>query len=125
MATLASRVRVNDDVLFQELQGEAVLLNLKSGVYFGLDPVGTRIWQLFAEHELLSEVAQAVVAEYDVAEDKCSEDLLKLVDDLADLLPAFGLRLAVQIFWEWLRFGQGWQPAKSLPGLAHKKPRSI
>ena len=82
MATLASRVRVNDDVLFQELQGEAVLLNLKSGVYFGLDPVGTRIWQLFAEHEVLSEVAQAVVAEYDVAEDKCSEDLLKLVDDL-------------------------------------------
>ena len=82
MATLASRVRVNDDVLFQELQGEAVLLNLKTGVYFGLDPVGTRIWQLFAEHEVLSEVAQAVVAEYDVAEDKCSEDLLKLVDDL-------------------------------------------
>ena len=82
MATLASRVRVNDDVLFQELQGEAVLLNLKSGVYFGLDPVGTRIWQLFAEHEVLSEVARAVVAEYDVAEDKCSEDLLKLVDDL-------------------------------------------
>ena len=82
MATLASRVRVNDDVLFQELQGEAVLLNLKSGVYFGLDPVGTRIWQLFAEHEVLSEVAQAVVAEYDVAEDRCSEDLLKLVDDL-------------------------------------------
>lgn len=82
MATLASRVRVNDDVLFQELQGEAVLLNLKSGVYFGLDPVGTRIWQLFAKHEVLSEVAQAVVAEYDVAADKCSADLLKLVDDL-------------------------------------------
>ena len=82
MATLTSRVKVNDDVLFQELQGEAVLLNLKSGVYFGLDPVGTRIWQLFAEHEVLSEVAQAVVAEYDVAVDKCSEDLLKLVNDL-------------------------------------------
>ena len=83
MATLTSRVKVNDDVLFQELQGEAVLLNLKSGVYFGLDPVGTRIWQLFAEHQVLGDVAKAVVAEYDVTEDKCSEDLLKLVDDLA------------------------------------------
>ena len=82
MATLTSRVRVNDDVLFQELQGEAVLLNLKSGVYFGLDPVGTRIWQLFADHELLAEIAQTIVTEYDVAEGRCSADLLKLVGDL-------------------------------------------
>jgi hypothetical protein len=80
--TLASRVRVNDDVLFQELQGEAVVLNLKSGVYFGLDPVGTRIWQLFAAHELLSEIAQTIVAEYDVAEDRSAADLLALVTDL-------------------------------------------
>ena len=82
MATMTSRVRVNDDVLFQELQGEAVLLNLKSGVYFGLDPVGTRIWQLFAEHEVLAEIARTIVAEYDVAEDRCSADLLALVGDL-------------------------------------------
>ena len=75
-------MRVNDDVLFQELQGEAVLLNLKSGVYFGLDPVGTRIWQLFAEHEVLAEIARTIVAEYDVAEDRCSADLLVLVADL-------------------------------------------
>jgi Coenzyme PQQ synthesis protein D (PqqD) len=80
--TLASRVRVNDDVLFQELQGEAVVLNLKSGVYFGLDPVGTRIWQLFAAHELLSEIAHAIVAEYDVTEDRSAADLLALVTDL-------------------------------------------
>jgi len=80
--TLASRVHVNDDVLFQELQGEAVVLNLKSGVYFGLDPVGTRIWQLFAAHELLSEIAQAIVAEYDVTAERGAADLLALVVDL-------------------------------------------
>ena len=82
MPTLDSRVQVNEDVLFQELQGEAVLLNLKSGIYFGLDPIGTRIWQLFAEHKLLTEIAQTILAEYDVSEDNCSADLLKLVDDL-------------------------------------------
>jgi hypothetical protein len=80
--TLASRVRVNDNVLFQALQDEAVLLNLNSGVYFGLDPVGTRIWQLFAEHELLSEIAQVIIAEFDVAEDRCTSDLLALIADL-------------------------------------------
>jgi Coenzyme PQQ synthesis protein D (PqqD) len=82
MITLDSRVRRNEEVLFQDLQGEAVLLNLKSGVYFGLDKVGTRIWQLLSEHELLAEVAQKLVEEYEVTEDRCSADLLALTEDL-------------------------------------------
>jgi hypothetical protein len=75
-------VKINDDVLFQELQGEAVLLNLKTGVYFGLDPVGTRIWQLFAEHELLSQIVTAMVGEYEVTGEKFAGDLLSLVGEL-------------------------------------------
>jgi len=80
--TLDSRVQVRDGVLFQELQGEAVLLNLDSGTYFGLDAVGTRMWQLILEHERLAEVVQSVVAEYEVAEENCSADLLALVRKL-------------------------------------------
>ena len=82
MLTLDSRVRINQDVLFQELHGEAVLLNLKSGVYFGLDSVGTRIWQLLADQDLLSDVAGSIAAEFDVTEDRCAADLTALVADL-------------------------------------------
>ena len=80
--TLTARVRASEDVLFQALQGEAVLLNLKTGTYFGLDAVGTRIWQLLAEHEMLSEVAHVIVAEYDVTQERCASDLLQLVANL-------------------------------------------
>ena len=79
---LASRVRINENVLFQELQGEAVLLNLTSGVYFGLDQMGTRIWQLLGKQELLSDVAQSIMAEYDVSQECCVADLLALTADL-------------------------------------------
>jgi hypothetical protein len=77
--TLACRARAKDDVLFQELQGEAVLLNLDSGIYFGLDAVGTRMWQLIVEQEQLAEVARSIVAEYDVSQEQCAADLLALV----------------------------------------------
>lgn len=80
--TLDCRVRVNDDVLFQELQGEAVLLNLESGIYFGLDAVGTRMWQLMAEQDQLAAVARSIVAEYEVGEEQCAADLLALVAKL-------------------------------------------
>lgn len=81
---LESRVRPNKEVLFQELQGEAVLLNLSSGMYFGLDPVGTRIWQLIGEHGKLSDVVQVMVDEFEVGEDRCAADLLALVAELQE-----------------------------------------
>ncbi len=54
--TLDSSIRVSDDVLFEDLHGEGVLLNLKTGVYLGLDPVGTRAWQLLEKRDLVSAI---------------------------------------------------------------------
>src|SRR5260370_27049396 len=80
--SLDSQVSISKDVLFQELQGEAVLLNLATGVYLGLDPVGTRIWQLMEAHQSLRKVLEAMVAQYEVTEERCAEDLLKLVEQM-------------------------------------------
>jgi Coenzyme PQQ synthesis protein D (PqqD) len=82
--SITSRVRINETVLFQELQGEAVLLNLKTGVYLGLDKVGARIWQLLGEHDVLSEVAETMLREYDLTEERCREDLLHLVKKMEE-----------------------------------------
>jgi hypothetical protein len=43
---IGKRVAIGADVLVRELQGELVLLNLKSETYFGLDEVGTRMWSV-------------------------------------------------------------------------------
>ena len=82
--TLAHQARPNDDVLFQEVAGEAVLLNLASERYFGLDPVGTRIWALLADHDSLRSVADVLCAEYDAEPARIRDDLLTLVGKLAD-----------------------------------------
>ena len=49
MASLKSKIGVPEDVLFNDVGGEAVLLNLETGQYYGLDEVGTRMWSLLAE----------------------------------------------------------------------------
>src|SRR2546430_2126111 len=49
-------IRIRKDVVFRELEGEMVLLNLATGVYFGLDPVGTRIWTPIEAHRSSDEV---------------------------------------------------------------------
>ena len=84
MATLESRLRTAPDVLFRDLGREGVLLDLASGSYFGLDEVGTRIWQLVAGGETLAAALAVLAAEYDAPEEKVCEDLLRLVDELLE-----------------------------------------
>ena len=81
---LTSRVRISEDVVFRDLQGELVLLNLKTGVYFGLDPMGTRIWHLIQAHRSLKNVLDSLVEEYEVTDTRCEQDLLGFVAKLRD-----------------------------------------
>ncbi|WP_447972597.1 PqqD family protein [Nitrospira sp. Kam-Ns4a] len=76
---LTSSVSIPEDILFRELQSEGVILNLNTGVYFGLDAVGTRIWRLLREHGQVQKVLDSLLQEYDVPEARCREDLLNLL----------------------------------------------
>ena len=79
---LTDRVRVPQEVLARQVGGETVMLDLAKGAYFGLDPIGARMWQLLAEGKTLAEVCDAIVEEYEVSRDAVERDLLALLDDL-------------------------------------------
>jgi predicted component of type VI protein secretion system len=82
LVTLESTIDIPPDVLFREVEGEAVLLNTTTGKYFGLDQVGTRMWTLLAQHGRVEPAYQALVEEYDVAPEQLRKDLLDLVGKL-------------------------------------------
>jgi len=82
--TLESRVTVSPEVMMQEVSGEAVLLDLESERYFGLDAVGTRIWRLIERDGDLRAVHAALLAEYDVDAACLEQDLRELVGRLAN-----------------------------------------
>lgn len=77
-------VKVSDDVVFRVLGDEAVILNLATGVYFGLDTVGTRMWQLMSEHGSTDPVVTALLGEYEVDEGQLRGDLEKLIEQLKE-----------------------------------------
>ncbi len=82
--TLDTKVQVPPAVLFRDLEGEAILLNTESGNYFGLDQVGTRMWQCLAEGGSVSQTYTTLLNEYDVPQERLQEDLLVFVDKLCD-----------------------------------------
>jgi hypothetical protein len=66
-----------------ELAGEAAILDLKRGVYYGLDPVGSAVWQMIAEPRRVSEIRDELLELYDVEPEQCAADLLRLLGDLS------------------------------------------
>jgi hypothetical protein len=72
------------ELLCCDLSEGAVILDLRSGVYYSLDPVGTYIWKLIQEPRTVSEIMAAVLDEYDVDERSCEQDLERLFGEMRE-----------------------------------------
>jgi len=81
---LNKKVTFADTVFAQEVDGEMVLLDMNSENYFGLDEVGTAIWQAMQEKETLKEVLEVLLEQYEVEPDVLEKDLLNFVDKLVE-----------------------------------------
>jgi hypothetical protein len=78
------KASVPADVMIQDLHGESVLLNLVSGVYFGLDPVGTRMWTVLASTESLQAAYDSLLTEYDVGAEQLEQDFREWLEKLVE-----------------------------------------
>jgi hypothetical protein len=64
------------------LDDEAVILSLKKGVYYSLNPCGNRIWSLIQKPVKVGKIRDTLLEEYDIDKETCEEDLLSLLSDL-------------------------------------------
>jgi hypothetical protein len=79
-----SRVRVPEDVLLSDLDGESVILNLKTETYFGLDKVGTRMWSALTTADSIQAAYEALAAGYDVDPEQLRSDLSAILEKLLE-----------------------------------------
>ncbi len=82
--SFSQKVTALDDVLVQELAGEAVLLNLKTEQYLGLDPVGTRMRRVLTSAASIAAAADTLLAEYEVERGRLEADLRKFIEQLLE-----------------------------------------
>lgn len=81
-SSLPASVAIPSDVLARQVGDETVILHLGSGNYFGLDPVGARLWQLLDEGRTPAEACEQLLAEYEVSRERLEADLAALLQDL-------------------------------------------
>lgn len=76
-------IRLSSDVVFRELEGEAVILDLASGRYFGLNAVGTRVWALLDAGTPVDQIVSTLADEYEAEREQIARDVAALIDDLS------------------------------------------
>ena len=81
---LNKKVTFADTVFAQEVDGEMVLLDMESENYFGLDEIGTAIWQAMQEKETLKEVFDVLLEQYEVEPEMLEKDLSDFVGKLVE-----------------------------------------
>ena len=81
---LTDKPTIPAQVMARQVGDETVILDLGSGTYFGLDPVGARIWQLIGEGKTLGEICDTMLDEYEVTREALQRDVVDLVDKLLE-----------------------------------------
>ena len=83
---LTDKLFVSSNAVAREVGGETILLDLTSGTYFGLDPVGARIWTLIEEAEgfTLAQVCDAIFEKFEVPREKLEHDVMTFAQKLTE-----------------------------------------
>ena len=80
--TLNDTLRIPDNVASRKLEDETVLLNLETGIYFGLDVIGSRFLELLEKNGKIGLAHQTMLEEFDVAPEILEADLLRLCSEM-------------------------------------------
>jgi hypothetical protein len=80
-----SRLRPNvEEVASDVLDGEVVMINLSTGMYYSMEETGAVVWELIREGRNLDEIGSALFARYDVSPDRAEADVARLAAQLVE-----------------------------------------
>jgi hypothetical protein len=79
-----SMVRLTQEQVSCDLGGEVAILHLKTGMYYGMDEVGARIWSLLGTPMTIGSILETLLTEYEIEPDLCEQDLLGLLHTLQE-----------------------------------------
>lgn len=82
--SLCSRVARDPELVCSNVDGQVALLSIKNGSYYGLDAVGSRIWELIDVPSAVSEICARLVGEYNVDPSHCERHVLEFLQKLSD-----------------------------------------
>lgn len=74
----------NNEIVFSQMDDEIVMMNLEKGEYYGISPVGSRIWELLETPQTVDDICRTLCKEYAVSPEKCTEEVLIFITQMKE-----------------------------------------
>jgi len=81
---LETKIVGNTSVVFNEMDGEIIMMSIDKGEFYGINSLGSRIWQMLETPKAVSEVCDALLPDFDVTREQCEKDILFFLNRLAE-----------------------------------------
>lgn len=80
--TKDSIIKQTGDVVASEIDGETVMMSIENGEYYGLDGIGSHIWELIRKRIKVSDLIDCLMKKYEVDFDTCEKDVMAFLNEL-------------------------------------------
>ncbi len=77
-----SIIMIKNNIVSCDLDGEAAILNMNDGIYYGLDPIGAKIWNLIQKPVSINSIVDEILVEFDIDLNNCLSDTIELIEEL-------------------------------------------
>lgn len=82
--TLETTVQRSQELLASSIGDEVVMMSIENSAYYGLDPVGSKIWEMIAEPVRVSQLCDQLMERFEVSAEQCQADVLKFLNEMHD-----------------------------------------
>lgn len=82
--SLETVVKSSNNVISTEMDGEAVLMHVPTGTYYGLNSVGAVIWKQMTEPVVVDRICNVIAEEFDVDHEVCTGDVLNVLKEFGN-----------------------------------------
>ena len=82
--TLETTIQRSQELLASNIGDEVVMMSIENSAYYGLDPVGSKIWEMISEPMRVSDLCEQLMERFDVSAEQCQADVLKFLNEMYD-----------------------------------------
>ena len=82
MIKLETTILRNPELLASNIDDEVVMMSIENSAYYGLDPIGSKIWDLITEPIQVSDLCARLLERFEVSEQECQQDVLKFLNQM-------------------------------------------